>query len=92
LIAAGTGAVGGAFGVTALPVELLLSTMMMLRFIADVARSRESGSTRWMRSLHVSKYLPSVVHPRRTMRASWGISEFARPLPPRSPMRRGISR
>jgi hypothetical protein len=39
LIVAGTGAVGGAFGVAALPVELPVSTMVMLRSIADIARS-----------------------------------------------------
>ena len=39
LIVAGTGAVGGAFGVAALPVELPVSTMVMLRSIVDIARS-----------------------------------------------------
>ena len=39
LIVAGTGAVGGAFGVAGLPVELPVSTMVMLRSIADIARS-----------------------------------------------------
>ena len=39
LIVAGTGAVGGAFGLAALPVELPISTTVMLRSIADTARS-----------------------------------------------------
>jgi EcsC family protein len=39
LIVAGTGAVGGAFGIAALPVELPISTTVMLRSIADIARS-----------------------------------------------------
>src|SRR5438552_1416852 len=34
-----SGAVGGAFGLAALPVELPLSTTIMLRSIADIARS-----------------------------------------------------
>jgi hypothetical protein len=38
-VVAGTGAVGGAFGIAALPVELPVSTMVMLRSIADIARS-----------------------------------------------------
>ena len=39
LIVGTTGAVGGAFGVLSLPVELPISTTMMLRSIADIARS-----------------------------------------------------
>jgi hypothetical protein len=39
--ALGTGAVGGAVGLAALPVELPLSTCVMLRSIADIARSEE---------------------------------------------------
>ncbi len=38
-MAVGTGAAGGAVGVAALPVELPLSTVVMLRSIADIARS-----------------------------------------------------
>ena len=38
-LAAGTGALGGAAGVAALPVELPISTCVMLRSIADIARS-----------------------------------------------------
>jgi hypothetical protein len=37
--AAATGAAGGAFGLVALPIELPVSTAVMLRSIADVARS-----------------------------------------------------
>jgi hypothetical protein len=40
LIVAGTGAIGGAFGLAALPVELPVSTMVMLRSIVDIARSQ----------------------------------------------------
>ncbi|MGI8908095.1 MAG: EcsC family protein [Candidatus Sumerlaeaceae bacterium] len=40
LLAAGSGAVGGAFGLPALAVELPVSTVIMLRSIADVARSQ----------------------------------------------------
>jgi len=36
---AATGAVGGAFGLASLPVELPISTTIMLRSIADIARS-----------------------------------------------------
>lgn len=39
LAAAGTGAVGGAFGFAALFVELPITTTMMMRSVADVARS-----------------------------------------------------
>jgi len=39
LAAAATGAGGGAFGLAGLPVELPLSTTIMLRSIADIARS-----------------------------------------------------
>jgi len=38
-IAAGAGAAGGAVGIAALPVELPVSTCLMLRSIADIARS-----------------------------------------------------
>src|SRR5437899_4391228 len=34
-----SGGIGGAFGLAALPVELPLSTAIMLRSIADIARS-----------------------------------------------------
>lgn len=40
LVVAGTGAGGGAFGLASLPIELPISTMVMLRSIADVARSQ----------------------------------------------------
>lgn len=39
VMAAATGAGGGAFGLAALPVELPFSTMIILRSIADIARS-----------------------------------------------------
>jgi hypothetical protein len=38
-MAAASGAGGGAFGLPALPVELPVSTMIILRSIADIARS-----------------------------------------------------
>ena len=38
-LAAVSGAVGGGFGLAALPVELPISTIIMLRSIGDVARS-----------------------------------------------------
>lgn len=38
-LAVGTGAAGGALGVAALPIELPVSTCVMLRSIADIARS-----------------------------------------------------
>ncbi|OFW57216.1 MAG: peptidase [Actinobacteria bacterium RBG_16_64_13] len=38
-LAVGTGVAGGAFGAAALPVELPVSTCLMLRSIADIARS-----------------------------------------------------
>lgn len=39
VVAVGTGAIGGAAGVAALPVELPISTCLMLRSIADIARA-----------------------------------------------------
>ncbi len=39
VLVAGTGAVGGAFGLGALPAELPVSTCMMLRSIAEIARA-----------------------------------------------------
>lgn len=39
VLVAGTGAVGGAFGLASLTVELPISTTIMLRSIADIARS-----------------------------------------------------
>ena len=39
LSVAATGAAGGAFGLVALPIELPVSTVIMLRSIADIARS-----------------------------------------------------
>lgn len=39
VLVAGSGAVGGVFGLAALPIELPVSTMIMLRSIADIARS-----------------------------------------------------
>ncbi len=39
MLAATSGAVGGAFGLPALTVELPVSTIIMLRSIADIARS-----------------------------------------------------
>lgn len=41
LAAVGAGAAGGAVGVAALPVELPVSTILMLRSIADIARSEQ---------------------------------------------------
>src|SRR5205823_13425647 len=38
-LATASGAVGGSFGLAALPVEIPISTMIMLRSIADIARS-----------------------------------------------------
>lgn len=40
IVVAGTGAGGGAFGLAGLPVELPISTLVMLRSIADIARSQ----------------------------------------------------
>src|SRR5512139_353767 len=41
LTVAASGAVGGAFGLAALPIELPVSTIIMLRSIADIARSEQ---------------------------------------------------
>jgi EcsC protein family len=43
LLVAGSGAVGGAFGLAALPVELPISTMVMLRSIVAIARAEEES-------------------------------------------------
>lgn len=40
VLVAGSGAAGGAFGLAALPLELPVSTTIMLRSIADIARSQ----------------------------------------------------
>ena len=44
-LAATSGAVGGSFGVAALPIELPISTIIMLRSIGDVARSEGEDLT-----------------------------------------------
>jgi hypothetical protein len=44
-LAAAAGAVGGSFGVAALPIELPISTVVMLRSIGDVARSEGEDLT-----------------------------------------------
>jgi len=44
-LAAASGAVGGGFGLAALPVELPISTIIMLRSIGDVARSEGEDLT-----------------------------------------------
>jgi hypothetical protein len=44
-LAAASGAVGGGFGLAALPVELPISTIIMLRSIGDVARSEREDLT-----------------------------------------------
>ncbi|MBN1629707.1 MAG: EcsC family protein [Thermoleophilia bacterium] len=45
-LAVGTGAAGGAFGAAALPVELTVSTCVILRSIADIARSEQHDVSR----------------------------------------------
>ena len=45
-LAVGSGAAGGALGIAALPVELPLSTCVILRSIADIARSEEHDVSR----------------------------------------------
>jgi hypothetical protein len=45
-LVAATGGVGGFFGLPALPVELPISTTLMLRSIADIARSEGEAITR----------------------------------------------
>lgn len=44
-MAAGAGAIGGAFGFTALPLEVPASTMLMLRSIVDIARAEGEDLT-----------------------------------------------
>ena len=44
-LAATSGAVGGSFGVAALPIELPISTIIILRSIGDVARSEGEDLT-----------------------------------------------
>jgi hypothetical protein len=44
-LAVASGAFGGAFGVTTLPIELPVSTIIMLRSIADIARSEGEDLT-----------------------------------------------
>src|SRR5271167_5034162 len=44
-LAAASGAVGGSFGLAALPIELPISTIIMLRSIGDVARSEGEDLT-----------------------------------------------
>ena len=44
-LAATTGAVGGSFGLAALPIELPISTIIMLRSIGDIARSEGEDLT-----------------------------------------------
>jgi hypothetical protein len=44
-LAATSGAVGGSFGLAALPIELPISTLIMLRSIGDIARSEGEDLT-----------------------------------------------
>jgi hypothetical protein len=44
-LAATSGAVGGSFGLAALPIELPISTLIMLRSIGDIARSKGEDLT-----------------------------------------------
>jgi hypothetical protein len=44
-LAVGSGAVGGAFGITSLPVELPVSTIIILRSILDIARGESEDLT-----------------------------------------------
>ena len=77
---AATGAVGGAFGLTALAVELPLTTTIMLRSIADIARSHgEDLRMPW----HHSALLRSSICTSRGSRSQCGTGRtcMARSVP-----------
>ena len=58
-LATASGAAGGAFGLTTLPIELPVSTIIMLRSIADIAQSEGED------------HLQSVLHHQACRRRDW---------------------
>ena len=59
-LATASGAAGGAFGLATLPVELPVSTIIMLRSIAEIARSHGEDLSTRNRHFHVYRSLPWV--------------------------------
>jgi len=73
-LAATSGAVGGSFGLTALPIELPISTIIMLRSIGDVARSEGEDLT----NPETSARLPASIRFERAQGqrgASWAAQQ-----------------
>jgi hypothetical protein len=68
-LAAASGAVGGGFGLAALPVELPISTIIMLRSIGDVARSEGEDLSDPTSGRGGSKW-PTICRARRPARSS----------------------
>jgi hypothetical protein len=67
-LATASGAAGGAFGVATLPIELPVSTIIMLRSIADIARSEEKIFPNRNRHYHAFRSLHWADVPARPIR------------------------
>jgi len=84
-LAAASGAVGGGVGLAALPVELPISTIIMLRSIGDVARSEGEDLRRARKApLPACRFSPWGRAMAKRMRRRAGISPSAGCLPNRS--------
>lgn len=81
-----SGAAGGTFGLAALAVELPVSTTIMLRSIADIARSQGEDLGCAEAACSASRCWPSVVRPLVTTVRRPAISRHGQPSPKRSPM------
>jgi hypothetical protein len=74
-LATASGAAGGAFGLATLPIELPVSTIIMLRSIADIARSEGEDLSR-NRHSHACRSLHWADGLARTMRPKADISPY----------------
>ena len=84
-LAATTGAVGGSFGLAALPIELPISTIIMLRSIGDVARSEGEDLTNPETASLACRYSPWAGSKTTRMRRRAGTLRSAGCSPNRSP-------
>ena len=93
LAAAASGAVGGALGLAALPLELPISTTILLRSIAEIARQEGEDLDALRRPLSpVSKCSRSgAKRAERRQPSRAGISPFGPRSPSRSPTARALS-
>ena len=92
LAAAASGAVGGALGLAALPLELPISTTILLRSIAEIAREEgEDLSVPEAAFACVEVFALGGQSGRRERRSRAGISRFGPRSPSRSPTARALS-